>query len=178
MDIANNLNIDGTVKATGKLGGGVQASNEGDAVLLGSDGKVPSSLQATDMTLRLDTDTKILTVTVNGASKTVDLSGLGGGMKQVIRSYTDYATFYADLKGGNIPIGANVRVCGYKSDSYYTMGYFDFITPDRPNPGMAGRRSSTSAETNAVMVTMGEDNFFGVAVSNIRNWNIIVKYWE
>lgn len=44
MDLRSNLNIDGSITASGRLGGGVQASNEGDAVLLGSDGKIPISL--------------------------------------------------------------------------------------------------------------------------------------
>lgn len=42
--VGNGLTVDGTVTATGKLGGGIQASNEGDAVLLGSGGKIPTSL--------------------------------------------------------------------------------------------------------------------------------------
>lgn len=44
MNVGNSLNVDGSITASGRLGGGVQASNEGDAVLLGSDGKIPISL--------------------------------------------------------------------------------------------------------------------------------------
>ena len=120
MDINNNLSVDGSVTASGKLGGGVQASSKGDAVLLGSDGKVPSSLQATDMTLSLDADTKILTVTVNGVSETVDLSGIGCGMKQVIKSYTSYSGLYSDLSAGNIPAGAELIITGVENSSSRT----------------------------------------------------------
>ena len=74
-------------------------------MLLGSDGKVPSSLQATDMTLSLDTNTKILTVTVNGTSKTVDLSELSG-MKRVTETYTTFSEMKAALR--NLPVGAEI----------------------------------------------------------------------
>ena len=42
MDIGNNVNVDGDVSASGRLRGGGQASQAGDAVLLGSDLRIPS----------------------------------------------------------------------------------------------------------------------------------------
>lgn len=44
MDVNSNLTVDGSVTASGKLGGGVQATSAGDAVLLGDDGLIPASL--------------------------------------------------------------------------------------------------------------------------------------
>ena len=44
MQIGDSISIDGNVTASGKLGGGTQASQAGDAVLLGSDGLIPASL--------------------------------------------------------------------------------------------------------------------------------------
>ena len=44
MQIGDSISIDGNVTASGKLGGGTQASQAGDAVLLGSDSLIPASL--------------------------------------------------------------------------------------------------------------------------------------
>ena len=45
MDLKNSLNVDGSITASGRLGGGEQAVSAGDAVLFGSDGKIPSNLK-------------------------------------------------------------------------------------------------------------------------------------
>lgn len=47
MDIGNSVNVDGDVSASGVLRGGGQASQAGDAVLLGSDLKIPSNFITT-----------------------------------------------------------------------------------------------------------------------------------
>ncbi|MGN0138263.1 MAG: hypothetical protein ACI381_06640 [Candidatus Methanomethylophilaceae archaeon] len=99
-------------------------------------------------------------------------------MKQVVKHYTDYATFYSDYSGGNIPVGARVTARGYKSNSNYSVGYFDLISPDLPNPGWGGRRSGTSAETSYVLVDVSETVFFNTSVSNYDRWDIVVTYWE
>lgn len=44
MQIGDSIDVDGNMTASGKLGGGIQASQAGDAVLLGSDGLIPASL--------------------------------------------------------------------------------------------------------------------------------------
>ena len=39
MNVGNSLNVDGSITASGRLGGGVQATSAGDTVLLGDDKK-------------------------------------------------------------------------------------------------------------------------------------------
>lgn len=161
--------------ATGKLGG-VQASSEGDAVLLGSDGKVPSSLQATDMTLSLDPETKVLTVTVNGVSETVDLSGIGGGMKLITKEYTSYSDFYADIP--SFPKGTRVlaTTSEFLIDTVLNGGY------KGPMYGGYQRKHARqiSFESNNATITYfneGANTGTGSSLSYDVT-DITVQYWE
>lgn len=76
MDIGQNLNVDGSVTASGKLRGGGQAESEGDAVLLNSAGKVPADKVET--TVSGSVSGSDLVVNVNGvASNPIGLPGGG-----------------------------------------------------------------------------------------------------
>lgn len=123
------------------------------------------------MTLSLDADTKILTVTVNGTSKTVDLSGIGGGMKQIKKNYTNYSTFASDLDNGNIPLGAEVYFSYYLNNTNYRVGHFYYMSSERANPGSISK------------VVNGSASIYGsVSISDInvpsKEIMIDVLYWE
>ena len=97
------------------------------------------------MALSLDPETKVLTVTVNGVSETVDLSGIGGGMKLITKEYTSYSDFYTDIP--SFPKGT--RVLATTSA---------FLIDTVLNGGYKGPMYGGYARRHAINISFGSDN--------------------
>ena len=129
------------------------------------------SIQNPTVGLSLNTDSKILTVTVNGTSQTIDLSGISGGMKQIKKSYTDYSTFKSDIDNGNIPLGAEVYFSYYTNESTYRTGHFHYLSSTYMNPGtIAISRSSTLNSYDYVSITGHMEASYSSAIIDVLYW--------
>ena len=135
------------------------------------------SIQNPTVGLSLNTDTKILTVTVNGTSQTIDLSGISGGMKLVTKEYSEYSDFYNDIP--SFPKGTRVlavsRYCNI--DTVLNGGY---VGP------LYGGSISGNNTYHALMVQFNSDEAAvylrsgasSPATSSSTPSNITVQYWE
>ena len=156
MDIGQNIHVDGSVTATGKLRGGGQAESEGDAVLLNSAGKVPADKVET--TVSGTVGVSGLIVNVNGvASQPIELPTPVN--KQLVTSgdISQFVSFQDD------PLGDGKVVGVQEFDIVYVSGY-NFARVTIP---MMALIISDSRTVNIGLATISADEDFNPIVQGV-----------